>query len=65
MVCCIICVQRIYQKAIICVDFSIDSVKICLFLITFFLDLFCPVEKHGVTKHCLCRDSITLSLLIY
>ena len=40
--------------------FSIDCVYIYLFSI-FFFNRFCPVEKCGVTPHCLYCDSLPLN----
>ena len=51
---CIICGQRIYQKALIN--------WFCRYLsfLNIFFNRFCPLEKSGVTPRWLYRDSLTL-----
>ena len=44
--------------------FSIDYVYIYLISI-FFFNRFCPVEKYGVTPHCLNCDSLTLNVDVH
>ena len=44
--------------------FSIDYVYIYIISI-FFFNRFCPVEKYGVTPHCLNCDSLTLNVDVY
>ena len=56
MVYCIICGQRIYQKAFL------NCLSQCLSFLNIFFNRFCPVEKCGVTPHCLHRDLLTLIL---
>ena len=55
MVYCIIWGQQIYQKAFL------DSLYKYLSFLNVFFNRFYPVEKCGVTPHCLYRDSLTLT----